>query len=195
MPLWDNRLFAIFRSDQSLPVYDDCKPQGTAGLVEPIGPVFIQFSNDWYCRPPAIRQWHTGALLVFLCGLGTDYRVDPSSQPSHTPSFIASMAPSAIPSVFPSGFPSSFRGHQVWNSSTFSTIMTSGFARCAQSTTTHARSRICFWTGLPPLALEKCLQSGENHPRPTSLPSITSRGSTCQIFSDKCADKWPHQHA
>ncbi|MCY1234445.1 hypothetical protein D9M72_470280 [compost metagenome] len=65
----------------------------------------------------------------------------------------------------------SMSGPHSFHSSTFSMMMTSGFARSAQSTITHARSRMFRSTGLPPLALEKCLQSGENQARPTCFPA------------------------
>ena len=44
-------------------------------------------------------------------------------------------------------------------------------------------SRMFLSFGLPPLAFEKCLQSGENHANPTGLPLQTFTGSTSQTFS------------
>ncbi|MNL64879.1 hypothetical protein D3C87_1891410 [compost metagenome] len=73
-------------------------------------------------------------------------------------------------------------GPQVTNSSTFSKKMTRGLLRSpslrTHSTTMVARPRIFFDTGLPPLAFEKCLQSGDAHSMPTGRPSVTSTGST-----------------
>src|ERR1700683_4755323 len=75
------------------------------------------------------------------------------------------------------------RGPQVSNSRTFSSMITRGLTLAAQRITTQARPRIFFSTGLPPLALEKCLQSGLNHASPTLRPRVTSHGSTVQTDS------------
>jgi hypothetical protein len=65
-------------------------------------------------------------------------------------------------------------------------MITRGAALSAQRTTTQASERIVFSTGLPPLAREKCLQSGDAQSRPTGRPRVTSRGSTFQTSSVKC---------
>ncbi len=66
------------------------------------------------------------------------------------------------------GRPSSPMLPHVLNSSTFSSMMTRGRVFEAHRSATHAKPRIFFSTGLPPFALEKCLQSGDNHTKPNS---------------------------
>ena len=64
--------------------------------------------------------------------------------------------------------------------------MTRGLTVAAQRITTQHSPRIFFSTGLPPLALEKCLQSGENHASPTGRPAATARGSASQTSWQRC---------
>lgn len=86
-----------------------------------------------------------------------------------------------------SGKPLLSSGPHVLNSSTFSSTITRGrwpaLNALAQRTTSHARPRTLFSTGLPPFALLKCLQSGENHASPTRRPPQTLRGSTFHTSS------------
>ena len=63
--------------------------------------------------------------------------------------------------------------------------MMRGATSRAQVTTTQARSRIRFSTGFPPLALLKCLQSGENQASPTGRPPVASLGEICRMFWQK----------
>lgn len=56
----------------------------------------------------------------------------------------------------------------------------------AQRMTTQASPRISFERGAVPLALEKWVQSGLNHARPTGREPHASRGSTSRMFSQKC---------
>ena len=77
-------------------------------------------------------------------------------------------------------------GPHVLNSSTFSSMMTLGLHLAAQRSVTQARPRIFFSTGLPPLALEKCLQSGGSHTRPTGRLLVTLIGSTSHTLSHRC---------
>ena len=53
-------------------------------------------------------------------------------------------------------------------------MITRGRTVPAQRRTIQARPLICLSTGFPPLALEKCLQSGDAHSRPTGLPAQTA---------------------
>lgn len=71
----------------------------------------------------------------------------------------------------------------VLNSSTFSSIITLGLTSPAHLQATQARPRMNLSFGFPPLALLKCLQSGENHASPTGCPSQAFTGSTCQTSS------------
>ena len=74
-------------------------------------------------------------------------------------------------------------GPQVWNSSTFSRMMTLGRTVPAHRSTIQASPRMFLSTGFPPLALLKCLQSGENQASPTGRPRQTSTGSTSQTLA------------
>jgi hypothetical protein len=58
-----------------------------------------------------------------------------------------------------------------------------GCASAAHRQTTQARLRMFLLTGLPPLAREKCLQSGEAQSRPTGRPPVTMRGAAFQTSS------------
>ena len=51
---------------------------------------------------------------------------------------------------------------------------------------THASPLIFFSTGLPPLAFEKCLQSGLNHASPTRRPATSVLMFTFQTLSHRC---------
>ena len=57
----------------------------------------------------------------------------------------------------------------------------------AHRSTIHARPRIFRSTSAAPLALEKCLQSGENHASPTGRPRQTSLGSTSHTLACRCS--------
>ncbi|MPM35521.1 hypothetical protein SDC9_82114 [bioreactor metagenome] len=74
-------------------------------------------------------------------------------------------------------------GPHVLNSSTFSSIITLGFTVAAHRTATHAKPLMFFSTGLPPLALLKCLQSGLNQQSATGLPPVTVNGFISQTDS------------
>ena len=81
------------------------------------------------------------------------------------------------------GLLSAPRGHQVWISGTFSSIITRGLTSNAHLIETQARPLILLSTGLPPFAREKCLQSGENQASATGLSPHASLGSTSQTSS------------
>lgn len=65
----------------------------------------------------------------------------------------------------------------------FSNIITLGLTSPAHLQATQASPRMFLSFGLPPFALLKCLQSGENQARPTGCPSHALTGSTAQTFS------------
>jgi len=56
----------------------------------------------------------------------------------------------------------------------------------AHRRTTHASERIALLRGWPPLAWEKCVQSGLACSQPTGLPATRRRGSACQTSSCRC---------
>lgn len=72
---------------------------------------------------------------------------------------------------------------QVLISGTFSMTMTRGLTLSAHLTRTHDRPRISFLTGVPPLAREKCVQSGENQAKPMGYPPQKLLGSTANTSS------------
>ncbi|MDT4863639.1 hypothetical protein FQZ97_983550 [compost metagenome] len=84
------------------------------------------------------------------------------------------------------GLWSSPSGPQSWNSSTFSRKIIRGRVAWAHWITTQARLRIFRFTGLPPLALLKCRQSGEAQRMPTGCPPVASTGSTSNTSVMKC---------
>lgn len=79
------------------------------------------------------------------------------------------------------GLPSSSSGPQPANSATFPRRMTRGRSAAAQRTTTQASERIFCFFGLPLLATEKSVQSGEAQRSPTGRPPVASSGFTSQM--------------
>ena len=75
----------------------------------------------------------------------------------------------------------------VWNSSTFSNVISLGRTSSAHRTTTHARSRMCCERGFPPLAFEKCVQSGEACSTSTGWPPVAYKGLTASTLAHRCS--------